>query len=102
MSNNLTKEQLMEHDAFKNAMSISHTLSTDEITLRLEEVDYPSFGYKCVLIYRMLDETGAIWKAGLRNHMNWKEPVLECKSKKLKEALNLLFAWCIYKKYLTL
>ena len=84
--------------AFANAMLAAGHLSTDELFDKFEQLDYKAFGFSAIQLWKLTGEN--YWQAGLRNDVNWKEPKLECVGKTVKDALSLMFGWCVHKGYL--
>lgn len=97
----ITKEKLLKTSPhFRKALSIAEKLSTDDLANKFNSLKYEAFGFAAVQIWHMTRDQ--IWKACLRNDRNWKQEVLECEGATIKEALNLLYGWCIHKGYLSL
>ena len=101
MIKELTTDELKQSSpAFCNALLYAGHLSTDELFEKFEQLDYKAFGFAAVQIWKLSNEN--YWDCGLRNDVNWKEPKLDCVGKTVKEALSLLYGWCVHKNYLKL
>lgn len=99
MIEELTTDELKQSSpAFCNALLYAGQLSTDELFAVLEQIKYKAFGFEAVMLYKMKHYD--YWEAGLRNDANWKEPKLKCVGKTAKEAMALMYAWCVHKGYL--
>ena len=84
--------------AFGNALLYAGHLSTDELFAVFDQLIYKAFGFPAVMLYKM--EHNDYWEAGLRNDVNWGEPKIDCKGKTAKDAMILMYAWCVHKGYL--
>jgi hypothetical protein len=99
MLDRITKDELLQSSPdFANAMLAAGLLSTDELFKKFEQLDYKAFGFAAVQLWKFTHDD--YWQAGLRNDVNWKEPKLDCIGKTAKEALSLLYGWCVHKGYL--
>ena len=95
----MSKEELEQNEVFRNALSTANSLSTDELLEAFEKVEYKAFGFPAVSVWKFKHEN--YWQAELRNYMFWQEPKLECKGETAKDAIALLYAWCVYKGFLS-
>jgi hypothetical protein len=99
MDQKLTVAALKEiSPLFKEAGEIAKKMSTDDLLEKLENVKYDAFGIPAVMLYKL--DSKNYWEAGLRNEPDWKGPQLTCKGKTAKDALIVLYAWCVHKGYL--
>ena len=83
---------------FCNALSYAGKLSTDDLFAIFDQLKYKAFGYAAVMLYKM--DRDDYWEASLRNDVKWEEPSIDCKGKTAKEAMVLMYAWCVHNKYL--
>lgn len=99
MVDKITIDELKKSSpAFCNALQYIEKLSTDEIFEIFNQLDYKAFGHAAIMLYKMKRDD--FWEASLRNDVNWKEPKLDCVGKTPKEAMILMYGWCIHKGYL--
>ena len=99
MIKELTTDELKQSSpAFCNALLYAGHLSTDELFAVFDQLKYKAFGFPAVMLYKM--EHNDYWEAGLRNDVNWVEPKIDCKGKTAKDAMVLMYAWCVHKGYL--
>lgn len=99
MIKELTTDELKQSSsAFCNALLYAGHLSTDELFEVFDQLKYKAFGFPAVMLYKI--EHHDYWEAGLRNDVNWKEPKIDCKGKTAKDAMVLMYAWCVHKGYL--
>lgn len=98
MSNELSIDDLrISSQIFNAAYEHADELTTDELFSALERIQYQSFGYPAIQLYKFSDKD---WHINLRNDVNWQEHKPECTGKTVKEALIKMYAWCVYKNYL--
>ena len=99
MIKELTTDELKQSSpAFCNALLYAEHLSTDELFAVFDQLKYKAFGFPAVMLYKM--EHNDYWEAGLRNDVHWKEPKIDCKGKTAKDAMVLMYAWCVHNGYL--
>ena len=99
MADKLNIEDLKKSSPdFCRALEHAQKLSTDEIFVVFNELKYKAFGFAAVMVYKM--EHNEYWEANLRNDVNWEEPKIDCIGKTVKEAMALMYGWCIHKGYL--
>ena len=99
MIKELTTDELKQSSpAFCNALLYAGHLSTDELFAVFDQLKYKAFGFPAVMLYKM--KHNEYWEAGLRNDVNWEEPKIDCKGKTAKDAMVLMYAWCVHKGYL--
>jgi len=84
--------------AFTDALVIAQNMTTDELFEAFNKLKYKASGFPAIMLYKMQDND--YWEAGLRNDINWQQPKIDCTGKKAKDAMILMYAWCIHKGYL--
>ena len=98
----MNKQSVVEFKAkssvFHLALLSAEYFSTDEIFSEFEKLDYPSFGFGGVMIFKSTNRN--YWEAALRNPKDFNDPQIDCSGHTVKNAVSRLYAWCVYKRYL--
>lgn len=80
--------------------NMEESLELNKLLKELEKVEYPSFGFGSVMLFRLTGDDEQ-WKAILRNPADYKD-VPKFEGSTPLEAVKLIHEYCIKMKYLKL
>jgi hypothetical protein len=91
-------EMIQASYTFASAYTYAQSIDTDSLFELFDKIEYKAFGFGAVQLWKVTDEPK--WDSCLRNDSSWKEQKLDYSGKTAKQALEKLYAWCVYKGYL--